>query len=347
MKQKSGTLFYLTAFLSIVLITHIFMLIHSAVHGVYACTAQNTIGCIIMTTLLMFRKKTNPFLLIFFALFQLELQVFMAIIFMGWELQFQYYYLGIMVFSVLMSFSLESRKLSFRQKFLGLTSTALFFISYGISRHLKPLYQIPEIAVDKIVLINYISTFFGLAFLSNLFRVNAIRFAYLIKKQAFRDELTKLYNRRGIRAELDRAIDTLHAEGIPYSIAILDIDDFKKINDTYGHNMGDIVLKGIGKVLQGYENEITTACRWGGEEFLIIRQNSIYKNSMTDLVQKIASKISQLEFNSDGTKFKVTITGGCAVSEMNSTLNETIGIADSRLYHGKQTGKNRIVSTDE
>ncbi|MCI7578136.1 MAG: GGDEF domain-containing protein [Spirochaetia bacterium] len=176
--------------------------------------------------------------------------------------------------------------------------------------------------------------------------MNAIRFAYMMRNQSLRDELTKLYNRRGIRAEMDRAIDAMQTEGIPYAVAIFDIDDFKLINDTYGHDMGDEVLKKIGKILQNFENEITTACRWGGEEFLLIRQNSIYKESMEILAHKIAGKISQLEFNSDGTEFKVTVTAGCANSDPELSLNETLKIADNRLYHGKQTGKNKIVSYD-
>ena len=268
MKFKLGTQFYLSAFLSIVLITHVIMLFDSMIRQVYACTIQNAIGCIVITILYLTKKKSNPFVMIFFILLHLELQVFMAIFFMGWKMQFQYYYLGIMVFSVLLSFPLDSR------------------------------------------------------------------------------ELTKLYNRRGIRAEMDRAIDAMQTEGIPYAVAIFDIDDFKLINDTYGHDMGDEVLKKIGKILQDFENEIITACRWGGEEFLLIRQNSIYKESMEILAHKIAGKISQLEFNSDGTEFKVTVTAGCANSDPELSLNETLKIADNRLYHGKQTGKNKIVSYD-
>ncbi len=346
MKFKFGTQFYLTAFLAIVLVTHIIMLFDSMFHGVYACTIQNAIGCIIVSILYMTKKKSNPFKMIFFILLHLELQVFMAIFFMGWKMQFQYYYLGIMVFSVLMSFSLDAKELTKKQKFLGISSAFLFFSSYIISRNMNPIYTMPERTVDKIAFINYVSIFSGLAFLANLFRMNAIRFAYMMKNQSLRDDLTKLYNRRGIRAELDRAIDAMQTEEIPYAVAIFDIDDFKKINDTYGHDTGDMVLKEIGKVLQGFENEIITACRWGGEEFLIIRQNSIYKDAMEILAHKIASRISQLEFNSDGKEFKITITCGCANSEPELSLNETLKVADNRLYHGKQTGKNKIVSYD-
>lgn len=347
MKFKSGTMFYLTAFLVIVLATHIFMLVDTAIHQVYASTVQNAVGCLIAVILLLMRKKANPFLLIFLAFFHLELQVFLAIILMGWNLQLQYYYLGIMVFSVLMSFSLDSSKLTFKQKFLGITSTALFFTSYAISRRFSPMYLIPDDIADKVASIVYISIFFGLAFLSNLFRVHAVRCAYIIKNQAFRDELTKLNNRRGIRIELDKAMDTFKTEGIPYSVAIFDIDDFKQINDTYGHDAGDLVLKKIGRVLKEFENETTTACRWGGEEFLVLRQNSIYHNCMEELAQRISTEISQLEFTASGKTFKITITGGCATSEADKTLGEIIKTADNRLYIGKQTGKNKIVSTDK
>ena len=81
MKFKLGTQFYLSAFLSIVLITHVIMLFDSMIRQVYACTIQNAIGCIVITILYLTKKKSNPFVMIFFILLHLELQVFMAIFF--------------------------------------------------------------------------------------------------------------------------------------------------------------------------------------------------------------------------------------------------------------------------
>lgn len=347
MKLRLGNHFYLKAFIAIVFFTQVIMLVDAAFQGIHECVIQNSIGCIINALLLVTKKiRGNLFLLIFFILLHLELQVFTGILIVGWELQFQYYYLGIMVFSVLMSFSIESKHLSSKQKVLGISSTLLFFASYTISQQMPPLHQLPEGTIKKVSLINYICVFTGLAVLSNLFRINAYRFAYKIKSQSFRDELTKLYNRRGIRSELDRAMDALKHEGIPYSIAIFDIDDFKQINDTYGHDTGDVVLKEIGKILLGFENELITACRWGGEEFLILRQNSIYKDTMAELAKKIAAKISQIAFESEGQSFKITITAGCSNSESELSLNKVLKIADNRLYKGKNTGKNKIVDSD-
>ncbi|MCQ2242050.1 GGDEF domain-containing protein [Treponema sp.] len=347
MKFKSGSLFYLKAFMVIVFLTHLIMLVDSSIHNAMACVVQNIIGCAVTTILSISKlKKTSPFTIVFCLMIHLEIQVFAAILFVGWNLQFQYYYFGTMVFSVFMTSSMESKRLSFRQKILGFSSTAMFFLSYTLSRHFSPLYHIPNKVAEYISLINYMIIFIGLAFLSNLFRLNAFHYAIKIKSQSFRDELTKLYNRRGIRAEMDRAIYAMKTEGIPYSITIFDIDDFKKINDTYGHDKGDEVLQAIGKVLLGFENELITTCRWGGEEFLILRQYSIYNNSMPDLAKKIAAKISQLEFNSDGTKFKITITAGCANSGKDLSINEVLKNADNRLYRGKETGKNKIISSD-
>lgn len=344
MKMKFSKLSYFNAFVTLMLLVHVLMLIDSSINHVIACVVQNVVGIVFMFFLAIFSKtKKNHFLWIFILMLSLEIQVFFGILFTGWEMGFQYYYLGSMIFSVFMSFSIETRHLSHKQKFLGISSIVLFFASWFITRHIKPLYDIPATINERISFMNYIFLFSGLAFLSNMYRSNAFKSAYAIKSLALTDDLTKLYNRRGIRNDFDMAKHKWKNESIPYAVAIIDIDDFKKINDTYGHDCGDVVLRAIGKILKGIEDKNTVTCRWGGEEFLIVRHNAIYRDKIGDITNKVAREISSLDFKFGKDLVKITITGGCACTTPDTTLQDVIKKADDNLYHGKQTGKNKIV----
>lgn len=347
MKSKKGKLLIFNFFVLFMLSVHLIMFIDSFRNHCIGTCIQNIIGIIAIGIIsLLSTRKYNPFLWIFFIMVHLQLQVLVGVILTGWGLGFQYYYIGTMVYSILMSFSIETRRLTGKQIFLGLSSPLLFFTCFFISRYTTPIYDIPSDVMENVSFINYACLFIGLAILSNMYRRNATRFAFSLRSQSYKDELTKLYNRRGIRPAFDRAISNHKESNIPYAVAIIDIDDFKKINDTYGHDKGDLVLQRISRILRDTEDQNTTACRWGGEEFLIIRQNAIYKDTISELMEKVAARIAQMEFEFGGENVRITITGGCANSNDGDSLLNLIKIADKRLYIGKKTGKNKIVCED-
>ncbi len=126
-----------------------------------------------------------------------------------------------------------------------------------------------------------------------------------------------------------------------------DIDDFKKINDTYGHEQGDEVLKLIAGSLSGAVDKIDYVSRWGGEEFLmIVFGNIAYALKVLDRVQR---QLRSADLEADGQKLIVTMTFGiCECKEVSDgDIDEIIRRADQRLYLGKTSGKNCIKIRDE
>ncbi|MBR2761527.1 MAG: GGDEF domain-containing protein [Solobacterium sp.] len=125
-----------------------------------------------------------------------------------------------------------------------------------------------------------------------------------------------------------------------YWAAIADIDSFKQVNDVYGHNCGDYVLRTFAEILTKEFSHLEL-CRWGGEEFLIAGTSDI-RDPFSEL-EKIRIAVQKHPFVYEGKKLSVTITIGAAWYEGTMSIDEWIDAADKKLYEGKQAGKNRVV----
>ena len=154
-----------------------------------------------------------------------------------------------------------------------------------------------------------------------------------------RDVLTGLFNRRSA----EKRIDEIEASGVRYSVAIGDIDHFKKFNDTFGHECGDVVLREVAHLLnEGMNKREGFVARWGGEEFLLVFGNAGIddaKEALTIIRQALHDK--DVEYN--GQIHKVTMTFGAAEKTPGVAINHLIRAADEKLYEGKQGGRDRII----
>ncbi len=164
-----------------------------------------------------------------------------------------------------------------------------------------------------------------------------------LKKQAIIDSLTGLYNRNYLENFTEGIVSLAQRQESPFSVAIIDIDDFKLVNDTYGHKKGDEVLKTLGKLIKENIRKSDIPIRYGGEEILILFPNT-EKKKASYVLDRIRKKFSKIDF---GIGKSLTFSGGIAsypedIKEPLS-LESLIEIADRRLYKAKQSGKNRIV----
>jgi len=152
--------------------------------------------------------------------------------------------------------------------------------------------------------------------------------------ESFIDELTQVYNRKYLDEILKELIKRKKL-----CLIELDIDNFKKINDTYGHPFGDEVLKKIGSILKSKLRKDDLIIRMGGEEFLIILDNNA-----TDKVMIIAEKLRKAIEETDFEKTKVTSSFGVCCGEVNieDDFEKLYSLVDEALYIAKQNGKNRI-----
>ena len=155
------------------------------------------------------------------------------------------------------------------------------------------------------------------------------------------DALTRLFNRHFGNRKLAQVIPKNEEAGTCFALAICDIDFFKKVNDTYGHDAGDVILQNVANVLSDSMLTNGFVVRWGGEEFLLVFDKmNMYQAA--DELEKILDKVRAMETVYEGQTIKVTMTFGIAESHGQSQ-NELIKEADEKLYHGKQGGRNRVV----
>lgn len=157
------------------------------------------------------------------------------------------------------------------------------------------------------------------------------------------DELTKCYNRRYINEKLPIDIESAKANKLPLSIAMIDIDYFKLINDKYGHLLGDLVLKDITNVIKNnIRGKSDWIARYGGEEFLILF-NDTSKEDAYNLSKRIKSVVENSIFKYDDIEINITISIGIAslTSEIDD-MDKLIRKADENLYKAKRSGRNYI-----
>ena len=161
-----------------------------------------------------------------------------------------------------------------------------------------------------------------------------------IENLANKDSLTALLNRRAMRRESKKQLNTANRYNQNTSLLLLDIDFFKYVNDTYGHHIGDITIKEISKILKKNTRESDLASRYGGEEFLIMLANSDLQSAYT-LAERIREEISNLKI--ENTDIKITISIGCTQYKKEEELDSFINRTDVLLYQAKEEGRNRTV----
>lgn len=163
-----------------------------------------------------------------------------------------------------------------------------------------------------------------------------------IEAMAGKDSLTGLYNRRSCDVVLNSLVEKAGRENGMFSAVMGDIDYFKRINDTYGHQAGDEVLKMVAHAVAEHMEHLGFAFRWGGEEFLMVYEE-LDREQTFARVEKLRTVINGREMDWRGEKIRITITFGIADYGEAKDVKELIRLADARLYSGKSSGRNRTV----
>ena len=161
-----------------------------------------------------------------------------------------------------------------------------------------------------------------------------------LKEQANRDPMTNMHNRRYFAQMSEKIVSIAKRTKEPLGFMMIDIDNFKKVNDTYGHNVGDEVIKMLANKLISRIRESDIAARFGGEEFAIILPNTDLK-STSEVAETIRLEVEQIKYN-DNLHFTISI----GVSELNhedtKSVTEALNNSDKALYEAKASGRNRV-----
>ena len=187
--------------------------------------------------------------------------------------------------------------------------------------------------------LNLIITLFSLFYLTNLYLVELRTTREKLDYNSNHDVLTGLYNRRFFEGIMKRSKEEKETS---YSVAMLDVDDFKKINDTYGHETGDKVLAAVSKCIESCLPQNGVAVRWGGEEFVLYLPQADSAQA-EGILNCFRTKRSEQAVYHKGNRVVITATIGLCTGESIADYEEYIRQADEKLYWGKQHGKNQIV----
>jgi diguanylate cyclase (GGDEF)-like protein len=156
------------------------------------------------------------------------------------------------------------------------------------------------------------------------------------------DELTGLSNRRDMYEWLKQELYRFERNRNPFSVTLCDIDHFKSINDMYGHDCGDFILKNVGSILKESVRKQDKIARWGGEEFLILHPETTLQNASL-IAERVRKNIEHVSLTYQQHNLHVTLSFGIAVTTEDSTIEEVIKNADENLYHAKRNGRNRVI----
>ena len=171
--------------------------------------------------------------------------------------------------------------------------------------------------------------------------LNKLKEMEVMAEKALYDPLTELFNRRYISADIERRLDEMKRYNWCFGILFIDIDHFKEVNDTRGHDVGDKVLKMVAGTLQRNARPFDIIGRWGGEEFIGVIVNVDRKN-LEEIAERLRSLIESSGFVRDGGTIRVTVSVGAVLAEKGDSVDSVIKRADMLMYKSKKEGRNRV-----
>jgi diguanylate cyclase (GGDEF)-like protein len=163
-----------------------------------------------------------------------------------------------------------------------------------------------------------------------------------VQRLASRDELTRALNRRSLISALERERSRAERSGAPFCIAMIDIDHFKKVNDTFGHAAGDAVLRAFAQTVHETMRTTDVFGRYGGEEFLLILVGTPPRTAL-EAVERIRLAVAGRDWRDIAPDARVTISAGVAGFAKGETVEQLLHRADQALYQAKKSGRNRTV----
>ena len=295
--------------------------------------------------------KNNLGTAVIITICEVTLCSFISTLCIGFDSGFSLYNIAMIAGIFYTSFVVDTFK---KKEVIPLASTLFFaachILNYVLSLFMQPLYSVKsESWIHFFYIFNSIVSFSMMIIFSILLlwelKVSNSKLSSQneqLDEMAHRDPLTQLYNRRSMNQFLDSSMEKLKKNGKRFSLILGDIDDFKKVNDTYGHDAGDIVLTRIAQIISSNVRDNDYVCRWGGEEILILINDPVETAAMA--AERIRKTIEDASIIAEGQSLKITMTFGISESIPGYKLEQLIQQADDKLYQGKQAGKNRVVS---
>ena len=317
--------------------------------------------------------KINRFSGVFLAVFiEILMHSAIATAYFGWSCGFMGYTIALIPMGFYITYTIKYlRSKLYIPIIVSLVVFATYFAVYIAMVSTDSMYKqsINEFFAHNIYLFNQVMMLLFLLTASVMFSIEIRYMQYHLEaenvslsRMANFDALTKLMNRRSMNIQLKQVLDEMEIasqnqdavseEDNTFCLLMTDIDDFKKVNDTWGHPKGDEVLVEVARVLQSNVREADKVCRWGGEEMLVlVRSNMEVAKSVAQRIcmdmagTQIEVGDSSSDDNTTSQTISVTLTIGVSEYHPGDSIRSMIETADQRMYKGKRSGKNCVVAS--
>lgn len=163
----------------------------------------------------------------------------------------------------------------------------------------------------------------------------------VLRNEVLTDPLTGIGNRRYAEISMANLDMNMEQSQVPFGVLFADIDHFKRINDTWGHDVGDRVLQMVAKTMSGVLRKLDVACRWGGEEFIILVPN-IGRDTLVQIGERLRMLVENSWLDVGDKQVQVTVSLGCALSHPGESAASVLSRADNQLYASKDCGRNCV-----
>ena len=338
--RLNTTIFYINIFLILVhvFLSVFYMLAH---HNLMIIVNLFSIILYLVSFLFCFKHK-KAYLNIAFV--EIWIHMLLSFCSFGWEACFQNWIFALVAAVFLPAFSPEHKTQSYKQSYIF---SFIIVLSYFIFAWITNTFdliitiKLETYLQNTLFFFNNMVAFLSIILFAVTYTKNKESKEFELIRKANFDELTDIYNRHAI----DTIMEDILIRKESYSVAIIDIDSFKLVNDTYGHKSGDMVLKDLGRIISSYSNKDINVGRWGGEEFIIIANKNIYYNDFISLLEDLRITVSKNKFIIKNRRtIHLTVSIGSKNIKNSISLENSVSLADKNLYKAKEQGKNRVIS---
>ena len=337
------TVFFVNIFL---LMCHVFLMVIYMIIGHTFMICVNSVSLLVYL-LFIFKCYKNIERYMGIAFLEIWLHQIFGILSFGWTPCYQNWCFGMIAAYFLPAFSQNDGNKTVKRPFYY---AFLIIFSYFFLATTFPLMHLSitkelGIGMNSILFIaNNLFVFFSITMFALYYTKRTDRKERELSRKADYDELTSLYNRYALNQMGERIATSSENNNKPYSVAIIDIDFFKKVNDKYGHASGDLVLKQLATLLRQSAIKGIVSGRWGGEEFVLISPHNVSYDNFTLTLEKLRAKVEKTKFIIEKKKqIKVTISIGSASVDGTINLEDAVSKADVNLYKAKESGRNKLI----
>lgn len=293
-------------------------------------------------------KGDNTLIIVWIMVLEVYIHVILTCTFLGLHCGYQMWLFGTLSCVFLPFFRpnlSRSQKLQIGVFSIVVIATFMILVTLSNLDLMPKKYMVSPELGKKLYYINALLTFGSIMLYTSVYNQRMAGKNAELQRAADHDYLTGIYNRQRMQKILDSELQAVKDSGEgALSVAIVDLDFFKKVNDTYGHAAGDKALQDVAGIFKKNSSSGLTFGRWGGEEFLLISPKESTYESFVGLLENIRKQIEDHETISGGDRIRLTVSIGAASYESKMSVERLVNIADDRLYSAKAAGKNRVVS---